>query len=426
MSPNPISPDADDAPPPDAAAGWEPTRAAALQRLRRFLPRAGTDYARDRNHDRGTASGVSGLSPYVRRRLIGEDEIVDAVLARHSVAAAERFVHEVCWRTYWKGWLELRPAIWERYRTRVAALEQDPADGVPRAALDTALAGRTGLACFDHWVRELVDTGYLHNHARMWFASIWIFTLRLPWELGAAFFLRHLLDGDPASNTLSWRWVAGLQTQGKHYLARAENIARFTDGRFNPVGQLDEHAPPLPPDPIPAARPLAALPPVAAAARSAWLLHDEDLSARWPANPALRPVAVIGFHPPAGPAEPVRAFARAALEDALTRAGNASGLSPMKTIVDVLDDREGWIDSLRPLGVTQLVTAEAPVGPVRAQLDALTPALAARGIALRRVRRDWDAAFWPLATRGFFPFRESIGARLCELGITGARGEPQT
>ena len=96
--------------------------------------------------------------------------------------------------------------------------------------------GATGIDCFDAWARELVATGYLHNHARMWFASIWIFTLRLPWELGADFFLRHLIDGDPASNTLSWRWVAGLQTAGKTYLATAENIARFTGGRFAPQG----------------------------------------------------------------------------------------------------------------------------------------------------------------------------------------------
>jgi deoxyribodipyrimidine photo-lyase len=78
---------------------------------------------------------------------------------------------------------------------------------------------------FDDWAQELVATGYLHNHARMWFASIWIFTLRLPWELGADFFLRHLIDGDPASNTLSWRWVGGLHTPGKTYLATADNIA---------------------------------------------------------------------------------------------------------------------------------------------------------------------------------------------------------
>lgn len=70
----------------------------------------------------------------------------------------------------------------------------------------------------------------------MWFASIWIFTLGLPWALGADFFMRHLIDGDPASNTLSWRWVAGLHTRGKAYAARAENISRYTDGRYNPSG----------------------------------------------------------------------------------------------------------------------------------------------------------------------------------------------
>ena len=71
----------------------------------------------------------------------------------------------------------------------------------------------------------------MHNHARLWFASIWIFTLKLPWELGAAFFLEHLHDGDPASNTLSWRWVAGLHTKGKNYVASADNIEKFTDGK---------------------------------------------------------------------------------------------------------------------------------------------------------------------------------------------------
>ncbi len=84
-----------------------------------------------------------------------------------------------------------------------------------RARWEQATTGRTGLACFDAWARELLDVGYLHNPARMWFASLWIFTLELPWALGADFFLRHLLDGDPASNTLSWRWVGGLQTPGK-------------------------------------------------------------------------------------------------------------------------------------------------------------------------------------------------------------------
>ena len=81
----------------------------------------------------------------------------------------------------------------------------------------------------DRFARELIATGYLHNHARMWWASFWVHVERLPWELGADFFFRHLLDADPASNTLSWRWVAGLQTRGKSYLVRRSNLRRFAD-----------------------------------------------------------------------------------------------------------------------------------------------------------------------------------------------------
>ena len=84
----------------------------------------------------------------------------------------------------------------------------------------------------------------MHNHARMWFASIWIFTLKLPWQLGAEFFLKHLYDGDAASNTLGWRWVAGIQTQGKNYLASEWNIKKFTNNRFNNI-KLNENTPPI-------------------------------------------------------------------------------------------------------------------------------------------------------------------------------------
>ena len=111
--------------------------------------------------------------------------------------------------------------------------------------MEAAEQGRTGIDCFDAWSTELRETGWLHNHVRMWFASIWMFTLRLPWELGADFFARELIDFDPASNTLSWRWVAGLHTRGKNYVARADNIARYTQGRYNPAGQLDEDPAPL-------------------------------------------------------------------------------------------------------------------------------------------------------------------------------------
>jgi deoxyribodipyrimidine photolyase len=167
-----------------------------------------------------------------------ESEVVASVRANWAFPAVEKFVQEVYWRTYWKGWLEQRPAAWTRWTEAVPRLREG-LSGQQQSAWAAACAGQTGIAGFDDWARELVATGYLHNHARMWFASIWIFTLRLPWELGAAFFYEHLLDGDAASNTLSWRWVAGLQTAGKTYVARADNIAHYTEGRCTPAsGQL--------------------------------------------------------------------------------------------------------------------------------------------------------------------------------------------
>jgi len=225
----------------------EPTRGAALARLDAFIARAGRDYARTRNFDFGPErrDNVSMLSPWLRHRLVLEEEVIARTLARHTLSAAEKFVQEIVWRTYFKGFLEQRPSIWRAYRRDVAALaERLEAEPRRRADYDAAVEGRTGIDCFDAWAGELLDTGYLHNHARMWFASIWIFTLRLPWQLGADFFLRHLLDGDPASNTLGWRWVGGLHTRGKTYLARADNIAKYTEGRFNPVGRLARSAPP--------------------------------------------------------------------------------------------------------------------------------------------------------------------------------------
>ncbi|TVS10020.1 MAG: DNA photolyase FAD-binding protein, partial [Wenzhouxiangella sp.] len=233
--------------PPEPLELFAPTRAAALARLADFVPRAGRTYAAERNADSGPGRkhNVSMLSPYLRHRIISEREVIAAVLAEHGPNQAEKFIQEVFWRTYWKGWLQMRPAVWRDFlaerdtdRERVAANS-----GLARALADAA-SGRTGIDCFDDWARELVTTGYLHNHARMWFASIWIFTLKLPWTLGADFFLRHLLDADPASNTLGWRWVAGIQTRGKTYLARADNIEKYTDGRYRPTG-LAEHADPV-------------------------------------------------------------------------------------------------------------------------------------------------------------------------------------
>ena len=205
---------------------FPPSRAEALQRLARFVPAAGRIYERERNTDAGPEqpSRVSLLSPYVRHRVITEYEILAEVLADHSLSVAEKFVQEVLWRTYWKGWMEMRPSVWARFLQERDRHRDSFHD---QRAIADAENGSTGIEGFDDWAKELVETGYLHNHARMWFASIWIFTLRLPWTLGADFFLRHLLDADVASNTLSWRWVAGLQTVGKTYLATTDNISWY-------------------------------------------------------------------------------------------------------------------------------------------------------------------------------------------------------
>ncbi|TWX38884.1 DNA photolyase [Frigoribacterium sp. ACAM 257] len=388
-----------------------PTRAAGLDALDDFVPRAGGAYARDRNHDLGPSrSNVSGLSPYLRHRLLTEQEVVAAVLEDHTPGAAEKFVQEVFWRTYWKGWLEQNEEVWRRYRLEV----RDLLAGELPDGYEAAVAGRTGIDAMDAWVRELVDTGYLHNHTRMWFASIWVFTLGLPWQLGADFFYRHLLDGDAASNTLSWRWVAGLQTKGKTYLATASNISRFTDGRFSPGGLADT-ARALDEEPLPPRTPLEPDDVVGSVGdRAGLLLHEEDLEAR--SLLAERPgllgeVAATAVHgdpgqrSPDGASSVVEAFTSGALADAAERTRDASGRA-----AQTLADAEpgcvvGWALSEE---LDTVVVPYAPVGPVHERLAQLRPALGAEGISLVTVRRRWDAVAWPHASRGFFPFREKI------------------
>ena len=381
------------------------TRAEALTRLQRFLPHAGRDYAARRNHDLPGHPHVSGLSPFLRHRLITEAEVLEAVLARHSPQAAEKFVQEVFWRTYWKGWLEMRPALWGTYR---AGLDRVLADGSLTGRLAEAEAGETGIACFDGWMRELTTTGYLHNHARMWAASIWIFTLRLPWEAGADLFLRHLLDGDPASNTLSWRWVAGLHTRGKHYLARPDNIAEYTGGRFRPTGLVTD-APPLAGAEPPKARPAPEGDVPRPGAATGLLLTEEDLSPGFVLDALDAPpvahaalISVAGRSP--GAVSPrVTGFTEAAMADVRARWAERSGAAGPTT-----SDPAGIADWAVRAGLDQVATAHAPVGPAASALSVLDRMLADQGIALVRVLRPFDRRAWPHATHGFFRFKEAI------------------
>ena len=400
---------------------FEPTRVAARARVAEFLPAAGR-YAAERNFVRPGHDNVARLSPWLQKRLLLESEVVEAALRAWTWPAVEKFVQEVYWRTYWKGWLEQRPAAWARWINTVPRL-RDGLRGVRRSAWAAACAGRTGIAGFDDWARELVATGYLHNHARMWFASIWIFTLRLPWELGAAFFYEHLLDGDAASNTLSWRWVAGLQTAGKTYVARADNIAHYTEGRCAPeAGRLASAAFVITEELLPKA-PAWAEDGLSTTSRGAssgdvgegvglWL-HAEDLmvevgelaggkftavNAAWPAGIAAR----------AGWGEGVAAWMQAALGDGAARAEAHFGAEAARGATDDLaTELVAWA---REKNLRRVVTYRPFVGPWLDEALAAERALAAVGVAVTWRRRAWDTELFPHAGRGYFPFWEKVKA----------------
>ncbi len=218
------------------------SRASAIENLNKFVDQHLIEYSKLRNFDYGpdNRSNISCLSPYITHGVISELEVIKKSLSKFSFSKNEKFIQEVLWRTYWKGWLELRPNVWIDYLNELIKIREEFKDN---QNYKNAIEGNTNIECFNEWVKELKETNYLHNHARMWFASIWIFTLDLPWQLGAEFFMKHLYDGDVASNTLGWRWVAGIQTQGKNYLASEWNIKKFTNNRFSNI-KLNENAPP--------------------------------------------------------------------------------------------------------------------------------------------------------------------------------------
>ena len=218
---------------------FKTTREEALQDLENYINKEIVNYSTQRNFDFGPGKrkNVSCLSPYISHRLITEYEVVKKVLSKFPYQKDEKYIQEIFWRVYWKGWLELRPQVWTDFTEDLKSIEEDK-------NYQIAVSGKTEIQCFNDWVNELKENNYLHNHTRMWFASIWIFTLNLPWQKGAEFFMKYLYDGDAASNTLSWRWVAGLQTKGKHYVAQGWNIAKFTNNKYKDIS-LNEDATPL-------------------------------------------------------------------------------------------------------------------------------------------------------------------------------------
>ncbi len=375
------------------------TRQEALQTLVQFLPSASHAYAAKRNFDVENPC-VSRLSRFLKCRLISEEEVIRQVLSHFPLKEAEKFIQEVVWRTYWKGWLERHPQLWFSYCSRVQQLKSGCSDFLD---FQKAVVGETGIECFDHWVQELKKTGYLHNHSRMWFASIWIFTLKLPWELGADFFLQHLLDADAAANTLSWRWVAGLQTSGKRYLASAENIQKFTQGRFFPQGQLATEAAPIE-ETLSFAS--GGLPLIdhqisedLAQRDGTLLIHSEDLTLdlQWASKKAPRKVVLFwdSFLSRTGLVESFYSKAFKETSDRMQKKWGLNGVF-VKTKADLLAS----LDRNSPI-----VLRQPSVGWLRDELETVLRADFGQVVSLRH---PFDAAVFPFATKGFFPFKERV------------------
>jgi len=386
---------------------FEPCKKAAFSALEDFLPRAGRMYAANRNTDTGPSyrKNVSQLSPWVRTRLLPEWIIIKRVLEQHSLSSASKFIDEVCWRTYWKGWLQLRPEVWDNY---LDELNIQFGEWGKKEIYVSTIAGQSGIECMDAWTRELIETGYLHNHARMWYASIWIHTLKLPWTLGAAFFLTHLLDGDPASNTLSWRWVAGLHTPGKTYLASPDNIRKYTNNRFV-VDELLAKIPSVPnAPPLPSHRILPELKTPPSKAKLGLLIQEDDLSALTWIPEQIDIQAVAGLFP--------RDIYKAhTIADKVVDFRNTcmkNVLSQGTPCFDSVNEITNWAEAE---ALDAVFMAEVPVGLWNTLLNELKTELKQREIDLYLVRHWWDATLHPHANAGFFRFKKAIPEVLSKL-----------
>jgi deoxyribodipyrimidine photo-lyase len=213
----------DDAPEPATMVGG---RAAALERLRTFDPNG---YAKTRNH--AVRRGVSVLSPYLRHGVLSLAEVRDYVLTRYDTSRdTVKFVNELVWRAFWQLlYAEMGDRI---YQDIEPAKFPRPLRQQSRGALPHDItSATTGMMCMDESLRELYTEGYMHNHARLWFAAYLQHWRGRDWRDGASLFYKHLLDGDPASNTLSWQWV-GSTFSHKPYFFNRQNIEQFTDGAY--------------------------------------------------------------------------------------------------------------------------------------------------------------------------------------------------
>ena len=398
-----------------------PTREAGLKRLKEFAPLAGETYSNERNFDFSSTkkNSVSALSPWIKHRLITEEEVLIEILKHHSRHSAMKFIQEVFWRGYFKGWLEQHPTVWSHHNEKLikeyTKLENNK---FVRENYMSAINGETGIECFDFWCEQLKSTGYLHNHVRMWFASIWVFTLKLPMELGADFFMLHLIDADAASNTLSWRWVSGLHTKGKAYAARASNIEKFTNGQFNPSGQLVEDISPLTEN---IDHPLVSLPQLDKSIQkdAVLLVTEEDCSPETSLETKDLEVEILPLYLEKKyprwiqPNNSVRFFSNTAVQNTCQRLGQL-GVEKI--------DKTKWTDTILEasdrLGTKNIIIPKVPVGAVKSKLRKVKKNLAEHDIYIYEHYKNYDMYTWQHASKGFFKLKKQIPNILHQLGLS--------
>ena len=387
------------------------TREDALQRLSVFSQKA-SRYSRERNHVVPDHTNVSRLSPAIRHRLITETEVAQKVLEKYAFSTVEKFLQEVYWRRYWKGWLAMRPHVWTSYLDDLKILKSGP----EMAEVEKISQGQGSVLVMNDFAKELVETGYMHNHARMWFAAYWIHTLRLPWQLGADFFYRHLLDADPASNTLSWRWVAGLQTLGKTYLARRSNIEKYLSsdllvGREKGLELLENPAAlkPVPAIRVPAQQCLREKIPLGSGVTGLWI-HEEDLSVeKLVEDQAVEKVILTGdsgFCDSGAFSKVKRKWFDLALSDAVKRCEkkfpNKVTVEKVKPFTQAIC---AWAEEN---DLSQVIAYWPEVGPLNDQIPGLKRALTSINIDLIFLERAEDESLRGYATGGFFSFWKKV------------------
>ena len=375
-----------------------PTREAGLKRLKEFAPLAGETYSNERNFDFSSTkkNSVSALSPWIKHRLITEEEVLIEILKYHSPHSAMKFIQEVFWRGYFKGWLEQHPTVWSHHNEKLikeyTKLENNK---FVRENYMSAINGETGIECFDFWCEQLKSTGYLHNHVRMWFASIWVFTLKLPMELGADFFMLHLIDADGASN-----------------------IEKYTNGQFNPSGQLVEDISPLTEN---IDHPLVSLPQLDKSIQkdAVLLVTEEDCSPETSLETKDLEVEILPLYLEKKyprwiqPNNSIRFFSNTAVQNTCQRLGQL-GVEKI--------DKTKWTDTILEasdrLGTKNIIIPKVPVGAVKSKLRKVKKNLAEHDIYIYEHYKNYDMYTWQHASKGFFKLKKQIPIILHQLDLS--------